>query len=103
MPAAGSWFTYDPDLAVSAGDTLAFGVQVAGTTGAVAGSSGATGINVMPNSNFLPSSGAGTTSQKYAFTIAAANVPALNGTVTDANCTTANISLPMFVWRIAAS
>jgi hypothetical protein len=100
VPATGTWMTGDPALTVNAGDTLVFVLTLSGTTATAIGSAGGTGVGALPNSNFLPASGAGTTNQKLCGTILSANVPAVvNGTVTDANCVASSV-MPLIVWRI---
>ena len=101
IPAGGSWFGFDPALAVTAGDTLVFFVTADGTTAKFASVTGGTGSSLLPTSSFFPGSGASTASQKIAGAILAANfTAAVNNTVTDANMTSA-VADVLFVWRIS--
>lgn len=104
-PAAGAWVTYDPNLAVTAGDTLVFVLTFDGTVAKFAQLGAPTGGNLLPTTDFLLSSGAGTTSQKLAGGIAAANMPTTSSgagsTVTDANLNTSVVAMPLWVWRIS--
>lgn len=96
------YITADPALAVNAGDTLLLGFTFDNTTASFVslGATVAAAMNQLPTS-YAPSSGAGTSPPKMCGRIASANVPTLNGTVTDANVLVDTGSNPLMIWRIA--
>ena len=100
-PSTGTWFGFDPNLAVTKGDTLVLFVTADGTSAKFANLAGNTGAGTLPTSSFYAGSGAATTTQKVAGTIAAANfTPGVNNTVTDANMAAAANCI-LFAWRIS--
>lgn len=101
-PAAGAWLTYDPDIAVLQGQTMDFLVAADNSTTKVYSINGAAGLGTMPNTNFLKSSGAGTTTQKLGSNPGSIFQRVATDVITDANFTSAD-PIALFVWRIAQS